>query len=104
MSKWRVEIDIAFDTEREVIGFANLIEDMKHKVWKWNDNSPDFPTETKLRYHECFHDETPPKQCGNYISIDFGDVAKVEHKDSTDTKVEGSTLFDEKDSKHEKVK
>jgi len=104
MSKWRVEIDIAFDTEREVIAFANLIEDMKHKVWVWNDNTPEFDTETKLRYHECFHDETPPKPCGNYISIDFDNPTKTSHKDSTNTRVEASTLSDEADTKHTRTR
>ena len=102
MSKWRVEIDVAFDTEREVIAFANLIEDMKHKVWVWNDNARDFDTNTRLRYHECFHDETPAKQCGNYVNIDFGTPTKVSHLDSDGNRVETDTLADESDTKHER--
>ena len=98
MSKWRLELDIAFNTEREVVAFANLLEELKHKVWVWNDNSPPYPTQTMLRYHECFHDEIPPKQCGNYKYVDFSNPTKIEHLDGTSTKVDPQTLIDEKDT------
>ena len=101
MSKWRVQIDLAFNTERECVGFANLIEELKHKVWNWAKEGTlpiAIDTTTWCRYHECFHDEDPPKPCGNYILVDFDNVTKTDHTDLTATKVESQTLIDEKNT------
>jgi hypothetical protein len=92
MAKWRAEIDIAFDTEDEVIALANLIEGIKSKVYKFTGS---IETETKFSYHLCYHDETPPKPCGAYKSIDFS-KAKEEHKDSEGNSVDFSSLNVEK--------
>jgi len=101
MSKWRLELDVAFDTERECVAFANLMEELKHKVWIWADHSVQFDTETSCRYHKCFHDEIPAKPCGDYVNIDFSKVTKVEHKDLTETKIDPQTLIDEANTQFE---
>ncbi len=69
MSKWRVEIDLAFNTEDEVISFVNLIEGIKDKLYLLDDAV--IKTPTVCRYHECFHDENPSKPCGDYKFINF---------------------------------
>ena len=106
MSKYRVQMDLAFETEREVIAFANLVEDLKHKVWNWakeGSSQIELDSATWCRYHECFHDEDPPKPCGDYTTVDFNEVTKVVHEDGTATKVESQTLIDEKDTVFTKV-
>ncbi len=73
--KYRVEIDIAFDLENEVIAFLNLIEEIKNKVYKPL-GTEEIPNYRKCRYHKCFHDEASPKPCGNYVNIDFDKIIK----------------------------
>ena len=77
MAKWRAEIDIAFDTEDEILGLANIIEGVKGKVYKFSGLPIAEATETKFRYHLCYHDEVPPKPCGDYKNIDFSAPAEV---------------------------
>ena len=78
MSKFRLELDIAFDTENDMIAFVNLVETLKEKVYLGTVENG-IPVIKKCRYHECFHDEDPPKQCGNYKNIDFDNVSVLEH-------------------------
>lgn len=70
MSKWRCEVDITFDTETEAVKFLNHLQNIKDKLFVGIGNEK-IAIITKCRYHECFHDEDPPKQCGNYINYDL---------------------------------
>ncbi len=79
MSKFRVEVDMSFNTEQDAIDFLNAVEQIKTQTYK--------PTGLEkivmfraLRYHECFHDEIPPKQCGNYVAVDFDKPPAVHQK------------------------
>jgi hypothetical protein len=81
MSKWRAEVDIAFDREEDAVGFLNLLQEIKPKLFKGTGNEK-IPIIATARYHECFHDETPPKQCGNYTNFDL----KWEEKEIVRTK------------------
>lgn len=95
MSKFRVELDVAFDSEIDAIGFINMIEDMKDKVYK-GDQADNISVVKTCRYHECWHDEAIPKQCGNYVSIDIDTPSATEHK-AKDGKVYKSVEFDSKE-------
>ena len=92
MSKFRVELDIAFNNEDDAIAFLNLIEEVKNKVFKGT-GEEQITIIKKCRYHECFHDEIPPKQCGNYVYVDIDDAIKLEHKNSQNIKIESNTLL-----------
>ena len=92
MSKWRCEVDISFPSESDAVSFLNLLRDIQPKIYKGTEKvlpvyegdeatgkilvSPGvigdgIPTIAKCRYHECFHDENPPKPCGNYKNFDL---------------------------------
>lgn len=70
MSKYRVEFDGSFSTEEEAISFLNLLRDIQSKLYAGTGEEK-IPIIATCRYHECFHDENPPKQCGNYINYDL---------------------------------
>jgi hypothetical protein len=76
MSKWRVELDIAFDTEDDAIEFINGVEAVKNKVYQPT-GAEKIEVKAACRYHECFHDENPPKPCGEYKTVDFKKSAEV---------------------------
>ena len=76
MSKFRVEIDVSFDSEQDAIDFLNHVEDIKVKSWK-PAGTEKINCYQKCRYHECFHDEDPPKQCGDYVNVDFSKDKEV---------------------------
>jgi len=80
MAKFRVEVDVSFNEEKDAIAFLNLIEQWKNKVCpaKISTHPQDIPIVTKTRYHECFHDEVPPKPCGDYVIVEF-DAPSIEH-------------------------
>jgi len=88
MSVWRVEMEMAFSTEDELISFVNIIEGIKTKALNL-DFSP-IPTQTICRYHECFHDENPPKPCVNYKFINFKDptITIQRKEDGTEVKAD----------------
>ena len=79
MAKFRVEFDGSFDNEADAIAFFNLIEQWKTKIWTSLPDDRRMENSFRGRYHECFHDEDPAKQCGNYVNIDFKDPIVVEH-------------------------
>jgi len=68
--KYRVEFDASFDTEATAVAFLNLVQGIKDKMFKGT-GSEQIPIITRCRYHECYHDETPPKPCGNYTHYDL---------------------------------
>lgn len=78
MSKYRVEIDIALDKEKDAIDLMNYIEDLKVKAYKPRGNEK-IPCYRKCRYHKCTHEETNPVQCKDYVNVDFDKEKKV-HK------------------------
>lgn len=101
--KYRVEFDASFNTEEDAVAFLNLLQSVKDKLYKGTSKvdpvysgtketgfklesegvaGDGIPVTIKCRYHECFHDENPPKPCGNYISYDL----KSEVKESVKTK------------------
>ena len=63
MSKFRVELDCAFDKENDAIAFLNLVRDIQGKIYKGKENEG-IATVANCRYHECFHDDVSPKPCG----------------------------------------
>ena len=69
-SVWRVEMDTSFTTEEDAVAFVNGVEQLKSKIYKPT-GAEKIETHASCRYHECFHDENPPKQCGNYKYVDF---------------------------------
>jgi hypothetical protein len=91
MSKFRVELDVAFDNETDAIAFINLVEDIKDKFYKGSAGDG-IAVIKRCRYHECFHDENPPKQCGDYVHIDIDDAVVTEHKASDGKVYIGGTL------------
>ena len=68
--KYRVELDCAFNTESDAVSFLNLLRDIQSKLFAGSGNE-EIAIIAKCRYHECFHDETPPKPCGNYVEFDL---------------------------------
>ena len=84
MAKWRCEVDIAFNDEKDAVSFLNLLRDIQTKLYAGS-GSEKIPIIATCRYHECFHDETPPKQCGNYVNFDLKRpiVEPVKKKDGT---------------------
>lgn len=85
MSKWRCEIDTSFNTEKDAVSFLNLLQSVKKKLFKGAGDEKIF-IHSSCRYHECFHDETPPKQCGNYVNYDLKkeEVEKIKTKAGED--------------------
>lgn len=82
--KYRVEIDVAFDTEDEAISLLNLVEEFKARAFKDTVALSSTKTLEQVRtgrYHKCYHDEDPPKACGAYQYINF-DGVKTEWKNS----------------------
>jgi len=82
MSKFRCEVDVSFNNETDAIAFFNLVESWKDKVAPATESHgpQDIAIITKARYHECFHDEVPPKPCGGYIDVDFNDAKITEYQ------------------------
>jgi len=78
MSKFRVELDVSFDTEKEAKALLNMVEKFKGKAYRETGAPRSLMVVTKCRYHECFHDEVPPKPCGAYVTVDFT-AAEVQH-------------------------
>lgn len=70
MSKYRVEFDGSFNTEADAVSFLNLLRNIQTKLYAGKGDEV-IPIIAQCRYHECFHDETPPKPCGNYVNYDL---------------------------------
>lgn len=70
MSKFRIEFDASFESEDNAVAFLNLVQGIKDRMFKGTGNE-EIGIITKCRYHECYHDEIPPKQCGDYINYDL---------------------------------
>lgn len=92
MSKFRCEVDISFDSENDAVAFLNLIQKIKNKMFKGT-GLEKILIIAKTRYHECFHDENPPKLCGNYINYDLKKVVKEDVKTKAGVKVDAGDLL-----------
>lgn len=90
--KYRTEIDISFTDEKDAVALLNLVQAIKDRVFKGTGNEEIWIIK-KCRYHECFHDETPPKPCGNYINYDLKKVEIEEIKTKAGVKVDASDLL-----------
>ena len=92
MAKFRVELDISFDKEDDAISFLNLLQYIKSMIFKGTGNEK-IHIIKYCRYHECFHDENPPKQCGNYTHFDLTKVDIEEVKNKKGEKIEKEELL-----------
>ena len=77
--KYRVEVDVSFVNESDAIALLNMVEGFKAKVFEDAASLSEtkiLQLDRKCRYHECYHDEDPPKQCGDYKYVDFKSTEK----------------------------
>ena len=82
---YRLEIDISFGTEQDMVDFLNVLENYKAKASVDERIDPKITLIRKCRYHKCYHDETPPKPCGDYRYIDFDKEAETHKTGELDT-------------------
>ena len=94
--KYRIEFDASFSNEDTAVAFLNLVQEIKDKMFKGTGNEQ-IPIITKTRYHECYHDEIPPKPCGDYINYDLKKEEKEEVKNKAGKKVEAGELLKKKE-------
>ena len=92
MSKWRVQVDTSFNTETDAVSFLNLLQEIKGKLFEGTGKEK-ISIISNCRYHECFHDETPPKQCGGYVNYNLKDKIKEEVETKDGVKVDASKLL-----------
>jgi hypothetical protein len=77
MSVWRLEIDMAFKEEDDMVALLNLIEQSFDKLAE--KKTGEFHIKQNVRYHECMHDVGG--SCGNYTKIEFD--GEKEHKNTS---------------------
>ena len=90
--KYRVEIDMSFDSKEDAQLCLDYIEKVKAKavsVEPMVSASPTLSMPKKARMYECRHDEGKP--CSNYESVDF---AVVEAKPWSPAAVEAKAIAD----------
>lgn len=90
--KYRCEVDVSFDSENDAVAFLNLIQAIKDRIFK-GAGTEKIPIQLKTRYHECFHDEDPPKPCGNYTNYDLKKAEIEEVKTKKGVKVDAEDLL-----------
>lgn len=90
--KYRCAVDVSFDKEDDAVAFLNLIQEIKNRVFK-GIGGEEIPIITQCEHHECFHDETPPKQCGNYTNYDLKKAEKDQVKNKKGKKIEAGELL-----------
>jgi len=95
MSKYRTEVDIAFNTEEDAVSFLNLLRDIQSKLFIGS-GQEEIPIISTCRYHACYHDETPPKPCGNYVNYDLKQPIKDPVKTSAGVEIDSLTIMKEK--------
>jgi len=70
--RYRVEMDISFETEEQCLAMINVIKANKADIMSAIvPASPTLSMPKSLRYSQCRHDEDPPAQCGPYINVDW---------------------------------
>lgn len=70
--RYRVRMDVSFDAEADAIEFIDHIKLKKSKIKDAiipQGLGLDIPK--TLEMHQCYHDETPPHPCNNYVQIDW---------------------------------
>lgn len=92
MSKFRCVVDVSFDSEDNAIAFLNLIQEVKDRVFKGT-GKEEISIIAKCEYHECFHDEDPPRQCGGYINYDLSETGKEDIKNKAGQKIDAGDLL-----------
>ena len=93
--KYRCEVDIAFDSESDAVSFLNLLKDIQGKLFAGSGNEQ-IPIIATCRYHECFHDETPPKPCGDYVNYDLKQPITEAIKTKDGIEVDSLSIVQEK--------
>ena len=72
--KYRVTIDVSFSDEKDVLAFVDLVKGMKDKIEPAVEAvgmSATLVQPMSVKYHRCYHDESTPKPCDGYISVDI---------------------------------
>ena len=95
MSKFRLECDFSFNTEQDAVSFLNLLRDIQGKLFAGS-GAEVIPIISTCRYHECFHDETPPKQCGDYVNFDLKQPIAEAIKTKAGIEVDSLSIVQEK--------
>jgi len=60
--KWRVQLDLIFDDEREARDAFEKLKAKKHLFKTINKGKPN-EERSRLSIHKCYHDEEPAKPC-----------------------------------------
>ena len=77
MAKYRVEIDISFDNEKDALALLNYVEQVKAKAFApISKTAATIGVTRNCRVHLCYHDETPSKPCSTYTNVDFNSITK----------------------------
>jgi hypothetical protein len=90
--KYRVELDVSFENEEDAISLLNLIEEAIKPIAVKPSGEELLSIVRHCRYHKCYHDENPPKQCGEYVNIDF-DGEKIAHLTDAGVKIEKDQIL-----------
>ena len=90
--KYRVEFDVSFETENTAVAFLNLVQGIKDKMFMGT-GKEEIAIIKKCRYHKCYHDETPPKPCGDYKHYDLTKSEKEVVKNTAGEEVKPDTLI-----------
>ena len=90
--KYRVEADIAFNTEDDAVAFLNLLQEVKDKICTVDGNSR-IAVISKARYHECTHDDPKPTPCKDYIHFDLKSQDKIDVKTKSGVKIAADSLL-----------
>ena len=90
--KYRVEFDGSFGDEDVMVAFLNLLQEIKDRMFKGTGNEK-IDIALYCRSHKCYHDEDPPKQCGDYVIYDLTKVAKEVVKNKSGEEIKPNTLI-----------
>lgn len=90
MSVFRLEIDMAFKTEDDMVSFLNLLEKMNDKLADKKDG--ELPIHKKVRYHECKHDEGGA--CSGYVNVEIGPKTEYVPIEGDETGAEEAVLVE----------
>lgn len=74
--KYRVELDLTFDSEADAIDFLNSVEVIKGDTYTPT-GLEQILCYQKCRYHQCNHEELNPTPCGNYVNVNFGIASQI---------------------------
>ena len=89
--KYRVEADIAFNTEDDAVAFLNLLQELKNRIC--TTDGVKMPIVARARYHECTHDDPKPTPCKDYIHFDLKSQDKIDVKTKSGVKIAADSLL-----------